>query len=502
MRVPLAALALLLVPTLSFCQTSTATKSDPNNIAIDAHAPAHPFPHFYETAFGSGRAILSLRAQYRSDLAEVKKITDLQYVRFHAILHDEVGVYDETDSGKPIYNFAYVGQIYDGLLDHHVRPIVEISFMPKKLASRPQDLHPFWYKQNVSPPKDYAKWDDLIRNFAQFLVDRYGIDEVSQWYFEVWNEPNIDFWSGDPKQKTYFELYDHTARALKAVNPRLRVGGPATSSAHWVDDFIAHASKNNVPVDFVSSHGYADDTVEDLFGTKEEIPVEKRICRAIEKVHDQIAASAEPKLPLFWTEWNVAGWGERHAGDTSYNATQSSQIIHDCDGRVDLMSFWTFSDVFEEGGVPRDLFYGGFGLIGPGGIKKSSFYSFSLLHKLGDTRLANAAENVIVTRRKNGELVVAVWNLVPPDQQGSPRTVTLEFQNAKVHRASISRVDDTYGNTLAAYVKMGSPRYPTEAQVRQLNRESALPAPESASLKNNRLTLTLPVNGFALLELK
>jgi xylan 1,4-beta-xylosidase len=140
-----------------------------------------------------------------------------------------------------------------------VKPFVEISFMPKKLALRPQDLHAFWYKQNVSPPKDYAKWDALMTAFAQHLVDRYGIDEVASWYFEVWNEPNIDFWTGRPAQQTYFELYDHTARALKAVNERIRVGGPATAQAAWVDAIIAHATQNNVPLDFVSTHVYGND---------------------------------------------------------------------------------------------------------------------------------------------------------------------------------------------------------------------------------------------------
>jgi xylan 1,4-beta-xylosidase len=200
-----------------------------NSVVIDSAAKSTLLKHFWESGFGSGRAILSLRESYRNDLREVKKVTGMQYVRFHAIFHDEVGVYDEDEAGKPLLNFTYVGQIYDGLLRNRVRPMVEISFMPKKLAVR-QDLHPFWYKQNVAPPKDYAKWDELIGKFGQFLVERYGIDEVSQWYFEVWNEPNIDFWSGEPKQASYFELYDHTARALKAVNPRIRVGGPATSS--------------------------------------------------------------------------------------------------------------------------------------------------------------------------------------------------------------------------------------------------------------------------------
>src|SRR5271156_6691271 len=182
---------------------SCFAQTPPEQIVIDAHAPAHPFPHFWEQTFGSGRAILALRDGYRSDLREVKEVTEFSYVRFHNILHDEVGVYDEDEHGNPVYNFSYVDQIYDGLLQNGVRPFVEISFMPKKLALR-QDVHPFWYKQIVAPPKDYEKWDGLMRAFAQHLVDRYGLDEGAQRYFEVWNEPNIDFWSGDPKQATYF----------------------------------------------------------------------------------------------------------------------------------------------------------------------------------------------------------------------------------------------------------------------------------------------------------
>jgi len=202
-----------------FFTISIRAQNSFESVEIDARAPGRPFPHFWEQTFGSGRAILTLRESYRSDLREVKKVTEFRYVRFHNILHDEVGVYDEDERGSAVYNFSYVDQIYDGLLANGVRPFVEISFMPQKLAAR-QDVHPFWYRQIVSPPKDYAKWDALMRALAQHLIERYGIDEVAQWYFEVWNEPNIDFWTGDPKQATYFELYDHTARALKAVNSR------------------------------------------------------------------------------------------------------------------------------------------------------------------------------------------------------------------------------------------------------------------------------------------
>jgi xylan 1,4-beta-xylosidase len=205
------------LPTFCLALTAFAAQSQPTGIVIDSKAPAHPFPHFWDQMFGSGRAILALRQNYLEDLKEVHDSIGMRYARFHAIFHDEVGVYDEDQNGDPVFNFTYVDQIYDGLLARGVRPFVEISFMPYKLASKPA-IHPFWYKQNVAPPKDYAKWDALIHAFAQHLVDRYGIDEVSQWYFEVWNEPNIDFWAGEPKQATYFELYDHTARDLKEVN--------------------------------------------------------------------------------------------------------------------------------------------------------------------------------------------------------------------------------------------------------------------------------------------
>ncbi len=173
----------------------------PETIHVDLRAKGQPFPHFWEEMFGSGRAVLALRESYRDDLREVKSVTDFKYVRFHAIFHDEVGVYDEDASGKPTYNFSYVDQIYDGLLKDGVRPFVELSFMPKKLAAE-NDLHPFWYKPTVSPPKDYKLWSELIEQFAKHLIARYGIDEVSQWYFEVWNEPNLDFWAGAPKDAT------------------------------------------------------------------------------------------------------------------------------------------------------------------------------------------------------------------------------------------------------------------------------------------------------------
>ena len=469
-------------------------------ITIDAQAPAAAFPHAWEETFGSGRAILTLRESYRADLAAVKRATDFHYVRFHAIFQDEVGVYNEDDHGNPVYNFSYVDQIYDGLRDHGLRPFVEISFMPRKLAFNPDALHPFWYKPNVSPPKSYERWDALITEFARHLVSRYGIEEVAQWYFEVWNEPNIDFWNGIPRKQSYFELYEHTARALKAVSSRLRVGGPATAAAAWVPDFLEYTTTHHVPVDFLSTHAYADDTPENLFGTSEDVPVDDRVCRAVAKVRKQIRASAAPSLPLFLTEWNVPGM--KNARDTSFVGPALANTIRECDGVADMLAFWTFSDVFEEGGPLRRPFPGVFGLRAMGGINKPSFYAFGLLHRLGDRRLANPAANILVTRNRGGSLVLAVWNLVDPDKAGSPVHLRLVFDHVPANApAEISRVDDHHGNTLAAYAALGSPQYPTDEQVRKINAATALPPPDRVRVDGDHLDVDLDVNALALIEI-
>jgi xylan 1,4-beta-xylosidase len=467
-------------------------------IAIDASAPTTPFPHFWEQMFGSGRAVLTLRESYREDLRAVKRVTDFQYVRFHAILHDENDVYNEDEHGNPVYNFSYVDQIYDGLLKNGVRPVVEISFMPKKLAFNPDALHPFWYKQNVSPPKSLEAWDALIDHLARHLVERYGIDEVSQWYFEVWNEPNIDFWNGIPRQASYFELYAHTARALKAVSPRLRVGGPATAAAAWIADFLKYNADHHVPVDFVSSHGYADDTVENLFHTHQDIPMDDRVCRAIDKVHSEIEASPTPGLPLLWTEWNVQGMNQSR--DTTFVGPALANTIRQCDGKVTELSFWTFSDVFEEGGPIPKPFEGHFGLRAKGGINKPSYYDFALLHQLGDARLANPSKNVIVTRDASG-LAIAAWNLVDPGQQGAARVVELDFKVLPTQaNVTLQRVGNAHGNVLPYYAAMGSPVDPTPDQAEQLNRETALPAPEETHLVDGKLTLQLEPNALVLVK--
>ena len=450
--------------------------------------------------FGSGRAILALRASYRDDLRAVRAVSAMSYVRFHGILDDDVGVYSESATGEPVYNFSYVDQVYDGLLANGVRPFVELSFMPRQLARR-DVRQSFWYRPVVAPPKDYRHWDGLIAALSRHLIERYGIDEVRRWYFEVWNEPNLDFWAGQPRQSTYWELYDHTARTLKAVDSRLRVGGPATAQAAWIPAFIRHCRQGQVPVDFVSTHVYGDDTAKDVFHTAERIPRNRMVCRAVQKVHAEIEASPMPSLPLIWSEFN-ASWGNHtEVTDAPYMGPWLAETVRQCDGLTQDMSYWTFSDVFEEQGVVRTPFYGGFGLLAAGGIPKPAFNAFALLHQLGDRRFVTEPEGTLATRRADGAVIVALWNYADVGATSPLRRVSLTVTHSDAREASVQTLDREHGNVAVAYGRMGSPRYPTQAELARLRAAAALPAPVMRPLDHGRLDLDIPSDGLVLLTL-
>jgi len=467
-------------------------------VIIDATAPVHPFPHFWEQVFGSGRANLSMRASWRDDLRTIEKVTDIRYVRFHAILDDENGVYDQDPQGRSVYNFSYVDQIYDGLLANGVKPFVELSFMPRKLAAN-LTPHPFWYRPLPSPPNDPVKWSALIEALTNHLVNRYGCDEIRRWYFEVWNEPNIDFWNGEPKQQTYFALYDETAEAIKKVDPAFRVGGPATAQAAWVDAFIAHCIQNHIPFDFVSTHVYGNDTTMDVFGQKLDIARRDMVARSAKKVYDQVKASSAPATPIIWSEYNATYMNQPEVTDSAFMGPWLANNIRECDGLTTLMSYWTFSDVFEEQGIVRTPFYGGYGLIAERGIPKAAFNAFALLHRLGTQRIQIDSENALVTRNDDGHIVIALWNYAEPGQHVSSRTFHLELKNTAMKRYRMQFVDPDHGSSFAAWKEMGGPVTPTTSEIKKLIDRSMMPPPKEYAISE---PITLAPQSLAVLELR
>ena len=473
-------------------------------IIVDAQIPGTPFPHFWEHMFGSCHASVTLCEDWRKDLRALREIVDVKYVRFHGIFEHQVGIYSGQDAaGNLSLNFTRIDLIYDGLVEIGVRPFVELGFIPEEMAERPSP-HPFWYHPNVAPPRDPRQWYQLIFHFARHLVERYGIEQVAEWYFEVWNEPNLDFWTGEPKEQTYYDLYDVTASALKDANPRLRVGGPATAQAAWVDRFIQHCVEKNVPVDFVSTHIYPNDTGLNVFGRDEIIPQSEMVSLAVRKVYHQVRASARPQLPIIWSEYNAGFDGVQL--DSPYVGAWLANNIRLCaGGLVTEMSYWTFTDAFfEEGGVFKSVFTSGFGLIATGRIPKASFNAFKILHYLGDEQLALDSASSLLTRRSgDGGLVLAIWNYISPRESGQPKVVNIQLRGFATNpeHARVFLVDDDHGSPLKSWHAMGSPDFPSREQQAVLRRAAELPSPLTEKIVDGQLLVSLQPNALAVIEL-
>jgi xylan 1,4-beta-xylosidase len=491
-----------LVPRVGSAAQDTADKPK-HVISIQTHAVKGPLPHVWEECVGSDRAAVALREQWLTDLELVKKTTGIKSVRFHGLFDDEMGVWP----GGKSPNFLYVDMVFDAMLGRGVKPFVELSFMPGALASGKKTA--FFYHGNITPPDPMARWGELISAFVSHCVERYGIEEVSTWNFEVWNEPNLTFfWAGTKAE--YFELYRLAATALKSVDKRLRVGGPATAQAGWVGDLLEFCSSQNVPIDFATSHVYPDDPQKAVFGEDPHYSFEEVIPRALAMLKQQIKSSKFPDLPLFLTEWS------------SQNPAFIAHTIKSCVGLSEMLSYWTFDNVFEELGIPRTFLNKNFGLIGMRGVPRPSFNTFALLHRLGDAHLTSDDGPVLATLRSDGSLAVLVWNLVPQDPKqrtsmgdplaqtggtfatlGESKEFTLQLRDGhKRGRVSITRVDRDHGDFGQAYQKMGSPQYPTMQQIAELKRASDLTEPEITHLDGNcQISISIPPNGVALLEL-
>ena len=432
--------------------------------------PSTPLRHAWEHTVGSGHALLALRADWQQQLARCHKELGVRYVRFHGLLSDDVGILTKQED-ELLYSFFNADRIVESLLAIGVRPFVELSFMPEALASGDKTV--FHYKGNVTPPKDRKAWAELVRRLVAHWVERFGIDEVRRWYFEVWNEPNIDaFWDGD--QAGYFELYRHAAEAIKGVDAALRVGGPATAKNAWVEEFLHFCDRRSVPADFVSTHHYPTDALGGKETDSEAQLAASRRGLLREQVQDTVRRAAG--RPVHYTEWNVTSNPRDSLHDRPFAAAFVAKSMLDADPLVEAYSYWTFTDIFEENYFPSEAFHGGFGLLTLAGIAKSVYRAVQLLHSLGDERLPvdGLHETIDVTvARGNGGVQVFITNFALPQHDIRRERVALRLLNtARPNRASIRRVDEHHANAHRVWQEMGSPTYLSPAQLGQLHAAS------------------------------
>jgi len=450
------------------------------DLKVDLAATAAPFRHYYETCVGSGHAALALRADWQAHLRKCHEELGFRYVRFHGLLNDDMSVCVGSPE-RPEHHFHNVDLVFDFLLEIGMKPFIELSFMPTVLASGERTV--FHYRGNVTPPRDFDQWEHLVIHLARHLADRYGHEEVARWFFEVWNEPNLDyFWAGTQEQ--YFELYRRSAAAVKAVNPAFRVGGPATARDGWVSELIEFCRRSDVPLDFVSTHHYPTDVAIGHDMDMEEAMAASRRGILTEWVRETRQWAGD--LPLYYTEWNTSPSCRDPYHDDAYAAAFILKTIADNDGLTDGYAFWTFSDVFEEAPLPSQPFHGGFGLLTLHGIEKPSYHAFRFLHELGDERLpvegaGRTVEALVVGR---GAVTHAlVWNYDVPRSGMERARVRLIVQRTDGPlTATIERVDARHACAKAAWQEMGEPHYLNRQQVERL-RQAAAVVPEELPVR-------------------
>jgi xylan 1,4-beta-xylosidase len=440
-------------------------------IDVDAAREVRPLPRPWRPMIGSEHLshLLSedttggrpIGAELTAALRAAHEELGVTHVRAHAILGDDLGVYREVD-GDPVHDFSGVDRVYDHLRGLGLYPVVELSFMPHDLASDP-DKTVFDYAAIVSPPKDWGRWHDLVHDLVEHLVDRYGREEVVEhWSFEVWNEANLEvFWSGTPED--YLRLYDVTAEAVKAVDPLLRVGGPSSAAAGWVEELLAHVERTGTPVDFVTTHTYGSP------------PLDFR---------PTLARYGHPDVPIWWTEWGVTPTHFNEVSDAVFAGTFLLRGMASAmrEQRIEALSYWVVSDHFEELGRPPALLHGGFGLRTVGELRKPRWWALALLERLGPTEVATTLSGdgagslveALATTDTDGKVSVLAWNLTLDQTKasGAPtlaRRIRLEVSGlapGAAYRLHHDRVDDDHSDIAAVWGRLRAEGqdWPTQEQ--------------------------------------
>ncbi|MES2277221.1 MAG: glycoside hydrolase [Bacteroidota bacterium] len=474
------------------CTTTVAAQSGNSRIVdVNAAQTGSILDRNFARCVGAGRANEGLRADWQRQLTMAKRECGFEYIRFHGLLADDMGVYKEDKNGVPQYNWQYIDELYDFLLRIKVRPFVEIGFMPNALASGRATV--FWWRGNITPPKDYQKWNQLISKLIEHWTERYGRDEVRRWYFEVWNEPNLRnlFFFGS--QSDYFKMYQETANTIKKVDSRYRVGGPASAGNAWITDLIDFCAEKSVPIDFISTHDYGvKQGFLDVSGTVGTIvnPDKNSVSNNMRRSFQEIRRSKKPDLELHYTEWSSSYTPTDPLHDTYQEASYILNTVKRAAHVVNSLSYWTFTDIFEEQGPKMTPFHGGFGLLNYQDIKKPAYYAYSYLNQLAKYELPASDSSSIVTKDAQGNIAALFWDCtidhpgdstndqvyykknLPARPSGQLKIQVRGLKPGKyqleVHRTGY-RVNDAY----SAYMALQSPSQLTITDVAAINRNNA-----------------------------
>lgn len=491
----------------------TGFSQNTRKITLDVNQVKGKHSEVFKECIGAGRANEGLRADWQHQLKTLQDEIGFNYIRFHGLLSDDMGVYREDKNGVPEYNYQYIDALFDYLLSVNIRPFVELGFMPNDLTTGTKTI--FWWKGNISPPKSYEKWGALIKNLVMHFEQRYGRDEVKKWYFEVWNEPDLKLFF-DGTLEEYLHLYDVSAKAIKSVCNEYKVGGPASAMAYkYETELVKHCFENNIPIDFVSTHSYGVKSGYLDENGKKGVVIDtskNSISGRMVRSRELIKQSKLPDLALHFTEWSSSYTPTDPIHDSYHSAALILDKIKTAESSVNSMSYWVFTDIFEEHGPRFTPFHGGFGLFNYQSVKKPAYFAFQYLVQLGKTELVNTDKASWACKDEKGGIQILYWDFTPigpPDSTNDQvffkrdlpskpmGDVTVSLRNVPDGKYELQvcqigyRVNDVY----ALYMDMGSPSQLTLGQVAEMKQKcSGAPiSVEIVKIKNGQFEKSLRI---------
>lgn len=435
---------------------------------------------YFSKCIGAGRAGEVMRHTAFEQLKKIQLECPFEYIRFHGLFHEEMAIVSRDADGKLRFNFQYADLLFDSLLDIGIRPIVELGLMPDTMGR--EEKYVFHWKMNITPPKDINEWSLLVEETVKHFTCRYGKEEVKKWYFEIWNEPNHPaFFSENENVGEYLKIYDAAAFAVKGVCSDYRVGGPATAGLEWLEELIEHCNKDSVPLDFLSGHYYCVEGAFDANGTKQ------LYIQPTEYLTDRYRENGElcrkAGYPLLITEWSASYSPRDRIHDSYFSAPFVLEIIKRSEGYADMLSYWVYTDIFEEVGVPTEPFHGGFGLMNIQSLPKPVYHAYTFLHKLGDSELECDDKSAYVCRTQR-EVQILMWDLsyfekeesnnsrfgrlLPSKKLEDAKIVICGLEKERAYTITVETIGYKKGDVYSEYLERGFEELPTREQTAEL----------------------------------
>jgi xylan 1,4-beta-xylosidase len=491
----------------------------------DWRGPTTRFKHTWEGIVNIDQFRWLVRRDVQEHLELAHRELGARHVRAVGMYDDEMRVLRPSpasfmgyDAKDPRTNWQMVDYVIDSLLDRGLQPMFTTSFIPSVMAGG--DVTVFSTKAHTSPPKDWQQWELFVRESVAHAVDRYSLETVRQWYFEVWNEPNLRGWFWGGNQADFFRLWETTYKAIKSVDASLRVGGPSTARADWIEDALTFGAKHDCVPDYLITHIYNNDSASDnplapFAGAQADKNSKSPnsaagFIRGVRELTTRLGFKGE----VHWNEWGRSFHGVDHRREQPSEAAFIARFLADVSQEADAFSYWCLSDVYDQVGYGREAFFGGYGLLSLQGLRKPAYHAFELLVRLGEQRVKVAGDgldsfcNAIVTSAKpDGRAHVLVYAY---DHADTPEiqslNVAINLPSGATPRA-LYRIDSIENNVITRWRNLGSPPYLSREQTRDLASDNVLQAAPSQSVQTEHeegttwAHFTMERPGVALLEI-